>query len=157
MIQCQNCGQISTQTGNFCRFCGMMFSMLQPRTKKKYAAVADYETAPPRPYLWKTGEFDIEETRPQKGKRLNLVQQLNKFKTQPDLNLQMFQQPQAISNGYHCPRCHSQLFPKTVRQISTAGWIVFAVLLATILPLFWIGLLIKEEVRVCPVCNLKLD
>ena len=156
MIQCQNCGQIGTQKGNFCRFCGTMFSMPQ-KAKKQYAAVADYETAPPRPYLWKTGEFDIDEVKTLKAKRLDFIQPLNNFKTQPDLNLRQYQHSPAVSSSYQCPRCHSQLFPKNIRQISTAGWIVFAVLLATILPLFWIGLLIKEDVRVCPVCNLKFN
>jgi hypothetical protein len=39
------------------------------------------------------------------------------------------------------------------RKISNAGWVVFAVLLVTFFPLFWIGFLIKEDVPVCPVCN----
>jgi uncharacterized paraquat-inducible protein A len=133
-----------------------MFASPQ-KAKKQFAAVADYDASPPRPYLWKTGEFEVEETKPQKSKRPDLIQQLNNFKAQPDLNIQQFQQAHAISNGYHCPRCHSRLYPKNARQISTAGWIVFAVLLATILPLFWIGLLIKEDVRLCPVCNFKFS
>jgi hypothetical protein len=46
--------------------------------------------------------------------------------------------------------------PKIEKRISTAGWITFAVLLVFFFPLFWIGLLIKEEVQVCQVCSSKL-
>lgn len=38
-------------------------------------------------------------------------------------------------------------------EISTAGWVTFAVLLAVCWPLFWIGLLMKEEYRACADCG----
>jgi hypothetical protein len=47
--------------------------------------------------------------------------------------------------------------PRTTRRISTGGWVVFVVLLVVFFPLFWIGLLIKEENRVCRVCRVRLD
>ena len=67
------------------------------------------------------------------------------------------QQPNNMAYGYRCPRCASQALPNVVRKISTAGWITFAVLMVAFFPLFWIGLLIKEDVRVCPVCNLRIN
>jgi hypothetical protein len=51
----------------------------------------------------------------------------------------------------------SQFLPRMERRISTAGWITFAVLLVFFFPLFWIGLLIKEDVRICPACNTKIS
>jgi hypothetical protein len=42
------------------------------------------------------------------------------------------------------------------KRISTQGWIVFCALLVFCLPLFWIGLLMKEELRVCPMCRARL-
>jgi hypothetical protein len=36
------------------------------------------------------------------------------------------------------------------------GWIVFCALLIFCLPLFWVGLLMKEEQRVCPMCRARL-
>ncbi len=42
-------------------------------------------------------------------------------------------------------------------RISVAGWIVFAVLLLFCFPLFWIGLLIKEEYRSCYECGVRID
>jgi hypothetical protein len=50
----------------------------------------------------------------------------------------------------------SQMLPQIERSISTAGWIVFAVLLVVFFPLFWVGLLIKEDVHVCPACKTRL-
>jgi hypothetical protein len=50
----------------------------------------------------------------------------------------------------------SQFLPKIERRISTTGWVVFAVLLVAFLPLFWIGLLIKEDVQICPSCKIRV-
>ena len=158
MMHCQNCGQVNTQVSNFCRFCGTKMTAMQYSNGNNYAplpnpAPINYENAPPRPYSWKTDEYQIPET--PKSKPINRVQPLANFQPSPNMAVQPFQQAQAMSHGFNCPRCSSQLFPRVTRQISTAGWIVFAVLLITFFPLFWVGFLIKEEVRTCPVCNFK--
>lgn len=41
-------------------------------------------------------------------------------------------------------------------KISQDGWVVFIVLLFFCLPLCWIGLLMRQETRVCPVCRAVL-
>ncbi|MGI8669729.1 MAG: LITAF-like zinc ribbon domain-containing protein [Aridibacter sp.] len=68
-----------------------------------------------------------------------------------------YRQPQNMNYAYRCPRCAGQQTPRFERKISTAGWIIFAVLLVVFFPLFWIGLLIKEDVQFCSVCNLRLN
>jgi len=55
-----------------------------------------------------------------------------------------------------CPYCHAAYPPLLMQKISAAGWIVFVILLLTCLPLCWIGLLIKEDYRVCANCGLYL-
>ena len=57
---------------------------------------------------------------------------------------------------FKCPYCGSTESPTIKQQISTAGWVTFAVLLLFCLPLFWIGLLMKEDYRVCYDCGAKL-
>jgi hypothetical protein len=53
-----------------------------------------------------------------------------------------------------CPSCGCrQVVYKS--EISTAGWVTFAVLLAVCWPLFWIGLMMKEEFRACADCGRK--
>ena len=64
--------------------------------------------------------------------------------------------PHFMSGNYRCANCMSQFLPRIERRISTTGWIVFAVLLVLFFPLFWVGLLIKEDVQVCPSCNVRL-
>jgi hypothetical protein len=158
-MHCQNCGQVNTQASNFCRFCGTKITAMHySNGANNYVPLPNplpinYENAPPRPYSWKTDEYQIPET--PKNKTINRVQPLANFQPPPNAGMQPFQQAPAVSHGFHCPRCNSQLYPRVMRQISTAGWIVFAALLVTIFPLFWIGFLIKEEVRICPVCNFK--
>ncbi|MCA1625722.1 MAG: zinc ribbon domain-containing protein [Acidobacteria bacterium] len=153
MIQCQNCGQTNNDGSNFCRFCGTKF------LQSPFANEKGYEFTQRHPYSWKTDELQVSESKARNGKQIHQVQPLpNSFSTQESARPQplVFQPPQNMSYGYRCPRCASQLSPKIIRKISTTGWIVFAVLMVTFFPLFWIGLLIKEDVRVCSVCNMKI-
>lgn len=158
-MQCQNCGQFNTDTSNFCRFCGTKFLPSQ------FSNGGNYDYLPPRPYSWKTDEFQVADKRPpqqqQRTQQANRPQPLpNPYATNQTARPQplVYQQPNQMSYGYRCPRCASQAMPATVRKISTAGWIVFAVLLAMTAGVFcWIGLLIKEDVRVCPTCGLRIN
>lgn len=177
MLQCQNCGQVSAQRGNFCRFCGTKFLFEQASSKP------DFEQSPPRPYSWKTDEFQVADAPRQKNRQpINQVQPLPtqqpfaapprpqpfvyqnqqqpQFQQQLPPHQQYQQQLQQSARpnmvySPHCPRCASQ-YIRFEKKISTAGWIVFAVLMVTFFPLFWIGLLIKEDAQFCQVCNYKI-
>ncbi|MGI9037118.1 MAG: LITAF-like zinc ribbon domain-containing protein [Pyrinomonadaceae bacterium] len=152
MTQCQNCGQVNNGGSNFCRFCGT--SIAQSETPPQ-----SYEYNPPRPYVWKTDEFQTSDPQVRKTRQINQAQPLpnraapNFAPPMPMTNYR----PAAMTYGYRCPRCGTQNFPRLERKVSTAGWVVFAVLLVMFFPLFWIGLLIKEDVKVCPVCNLTIN
>ena len=157
MLQCENCGQVNNQNSNFCRFCGTKFMPEQHQNG------GNYEFSPPRPYVWKTDEFQISESKARKTQQVNFqtppnpAQQPfnNPFQTPQPPQALAYQQPQAMTD-YRCPRCSSQLYPRYERRISQTGWITFAVLLVAFFPLFWIGFLIKEDIRVCPVCGLTI-
>lgn len=152
MIQCQNCGQVGTTTSNFCRFCGTKFPPAQ------FSNGGNYEFEPPRPYIWKTDELQIPESRAHKNKEINQVQPLRNFVAENQRPQPLaYRQPQNMAFAPRCPRCANQQIPRVERKVSTAGWIVFAVLMVAFLPLFWIGLLMKEDVRFCSVCNLRLN
>ncbi len=158
MNQCQNCGQVNTHQSNFCRFCGTKFSAHnQPQNG------SNYEFAPPRPYVWKTDEYQINESKARQPQQINQVQPLpppipqNRMPQMPPPQPLVRQQHHNLAYGYHCPRCSTNLMPRIERKVSTAGWVVFAVMLVFFFPLFWIGLLIKENVRVCSICNLRID
>jgi hypothetical protein len=58
--------------------------------------------------------------------------------------------------GFRCPFCHSNVPPEVKSKISTAGWVIFVVLLIACFPLCIIGLFIKEDYRVCRSCGIKL-
>lgn len=156
MIQCQNCGQVNNYGSNFCRFCGSRIITNQPQNQSK----PSYEHQPPRPYAWKTDEFQVQENQQRKAGQINQVQPLGNLTTpnQPASQpMAAYQQSSPIMNyNYRCPRCGTQNFPLITRKISSAGWIVFAVLLVMFFPLFWIGFLIKEDVKVCSVCNTRV-
>lgn len=158
MMHCTNCGQINTETSQFCRFCGTKFIQHQQQQQQQQSLPPEgFEYAPPRPYSWKTDEFQVSDN--QRPRPINQVQPLpNPYATHQSARPQplVHQQPQNVAHGYRCPRCASQMPPQFVKRISTAGWITFAVLMVFFFPLFWIGLLIKEDVRVCPACKLNL-
>jgi LITAF-like zinc ribbon domain len=61
-----------------------------------------------------------------------------------------YQPPQA---GYRCPRCGTTYLPIIETKVSQDGWVVFVILLFFCLPLCWIGLLMKQETRICPMCR----
>jgi len=58
--------------------------------------------------------------------------------------------------GFECPYCHTDEYPEVKSKISTAGWVVFVVLLLICFPLCIIALFIKEDYRVCSACGIKL-
>jgi RNA polymerase subunit RPABC4/transcription elongation factor Spt4 len=143
MIQCHNCGKENSAESNFCRFCGARFFGDAAAPKPE-----DYNYPAPRPYAWKTDEFQTQaEARP-----AATPQNLPPPTAQP----LAYRGPQSPATGYRCPHCGSGYMPNLERRISTNGWIVFGVLLVIFLPLFWIGLLIKEDVRVCPSCRKRI-
>jgi hypothetical protein len=170
MIKCQNCGNINAAESNFCRFCGTKFLLQQPPLAgrpqtppparrqpppmSQQSEPPSYEFAPPRPYAWKTDEFSSQnEPRKTVGGTTRIEQHAPTSPFNPNEPSQLaYRQPQNLSQPYHCPHCGSQYLPRTERRISTGGWITFAVLLVVFFPLFWIGLLVKEDVRVCPSC-----
>ena len=59
--------------------------------------------------------------------------------------------------GARCRCCDSKLYPVRREQISQGGWIVFAVMLLVCWPLFFIGLLMKEEYMACADCGARLN
>jgi hypothetical protein len=64
--------------------------------------------------------------------------------------------PERRRSRFRCPFCGTEELPRVDARISAAGWSVFVVLLVFCFPLFWIGLLIKEEVRSCYDCGAAL-
>ena len=139
MIQCQNCGQGNVPESQFCRFCGTRFLVSQPVPQQSY----DYRE--PRPYAWKTDEFQTQAE----------ARTTSSGPGPSDQPLAPRDQ-HFIAGNYRCPNCMSQFLPRVERRISTTGWVVFAILLVVFFPLFWVGLLIKEDVQICPTCSVRL-
>lgn len=145
MIKCQNCGHTNPVDCNFCRFCGtkIVAPQMQPAPQ--------YDYSPPRPYAWKTDEFQTQ------------AEPRNSNAPAPLSLQQGYSSPPAayrfaaMDGSYRCPRCGTSYLPVLERRVSTAGWIVFSVLLVFTLVFFWIGLLMKEEVPICPVCHARLS
>lgn len=160
MIQCQKCGQINATESNFCRSCGNSFAVATN------GAANNYEYSPRQPYSWKTDEFQpvktdsVRQVEPLRNAQPLPHQAPPQFAAAaPQQNFGAplgFQASHPLAQNYRCPRCAGQYLPVVERKISTAGWIVFAALLITFFPLFWIGFLIKEDVRVCPVCHARV-
>lgn len=151
MIQCQNCGQSNTDTSQFCRFCGTKI-LAQPEVPRQ-----NHNFGAPRPYSWQTDEYQTQsEPRPPHNPARGGSTGLIGFENQEYGGQSLaYGGPQVMAGNYRCPNCGTQYLPIVERRISTAGWITFSLLLIFTIVFFWIGLLIKEEVRVCPVCRTK--
>ena len=149
MIQCQQCGQGNSEQSQFCRFCG---------TRMETAGRApqnDYNYEAPRPYSWKTDEFQTQSEPRVKP----AMAQAPAFSPQQHSGFQplVYSGQQHLAQNYRCPNCGTNALPVIERRISTAGWVVFSLLLVFTFVFFWIGLLMKENVSVCPVCRAKLS
>lgn len=162
MIPCQNCGKINSGQTNFCRFCGTKIAMQQIAPEEPYTYSA------PRPYSWKTDEYPA-------GNDERPTQVIDRSRQEPQPfnpgnQTSAFRQPQAqygsqiahrsnyaVDANYHCPRCGSSYLPVLDRRISTAGWVVFSCLLVFTVIFFWIGLLMKEDVAICPACRARVN
>ncbi|MEZ5345214.1 MAG: zinc ribbon domain-containing protein [Pyrinomonadaceae bacterium] len=145
MITCQNCGHANTDSSNFCRYCGIKFSPLGvspiPRRQQIPQNPPPYGKEQPRPYSWKTDEFNLPtKTSARKTEQIGNVLQLDQFQepmSPANARTQQYSMQHAgqglnmISHGYRCPRCSTQLLPQVTKKVSAAGWVVFAVLLVT--------------------------
>ena len=100
MNPCQNCGKLNTPETNFCRFCGTKFLLVQHQPLND----SPYDYSSPRPYAWKTDEFQtgnevrrtlpIDNTRPQTEPFAQVDQN---FRPAP----LTYQQPQHLNQPSH--------------------------------------------------------
>ncbi len=152
MIQCDKCGRDNADQTQFCRFCGTRLPAVQAYAQQRSSS-SESTYAPPRPYAWKTDEY---QTQTEARERPDAVSPFG------DQGQTGYGQPLAhapysyMGANYRCPKCGTTTLPITERRISTAGWITFACLLVFTVIFFWIGLLMKQDVSVCPVCRATL-
>ncbi|MGD9589487.1 MAG: LITAF-like zinc ribbon domain-containing protein [Pyrinomonadaceae bacterium] len=155
MIQCQHCGQGNADQTQFCRFCGhRLGSRPDPNSGRQDAE--NYTYAPPRPYSWKTDEYQTQSERRLKTRPATQPLEQRNF-DQPGIYPLAYRGPQYLSANYRCPNCGTTVPPIIERRISTAGWITFALLLVFTFIFFWVGLLMKQDYSVCPVCRATLN
>ncbi|MDM7922321.1 MAG: LITAF-like zinc ribbon domain-containing protein [Pyrinomonadaceae bacterium] len=150
MIACSNCGQQNTDESQFCRFCGHRMAGRQAES---------YDFQPPRPYSWKTDEY---QTQTDARARVNIPapQQVQQPAFQGHVQHAgplAYAGPKDLSGNYRCPFCGTNFLPVMERRVSTGGWITFGILLALTVVFFWIGLLMKENVPVCPICKRQVS
>lgn len=157
MNPCRNCGKINAAESHFCRFCGTKLAApakATPPPPPPAPVNNPYDLPQPQPYSWKTGEFGRSQDARSTAQIERGTGYVAPLYNQP---ASLVQQPQPhIAQLFRCPNCMAEMMPRLERKISTTGWVVFAVLLVTVFPLFWIGLLIKEDVPFCQRCNAKL-
>jgi hypothetical protein len=59
-------------------------------------------------------------------------------------------------DGFRCPYCGESGPPVVKKKISTAGWVIFVVLLLACFPLCLLALLFTEDVRQCGACGINI-
>lgn len=144
---CNNCGQANAIESKYCRFCGHpmpdpYFQPADPMTNRQ-------------PYSWQTDEFQVRSGRTQNARPTveSFPKPLNPAVPQGLI----VGTPRDLTGNYRCPNCGTHYLPVIERRISTGGWITFALLLVFTFIFFWIGLLMKEDVSICPVCKYRLN
>ena len=145
---CTNCGQANAIESKYCRFCGHPMS-------DPYFQPAD-PMANRRPYSWQTDEFQTRSD-PRRGARPTVEHFPTASTHQPQHQGLVVNSPLDLTGNYRCPNCGTHYLPVIERRVSQAGWITFALLLVFTVIFFWIGLLMREDVSVCPVCKFRLN
>src|SRR4051794_5509752 len=106
MIKCQNCGHNNADDCNFCRFCGT--KVIAVPTPQQQPAPR-YDIAPPRPYAWKTDEFQTQ-AEPRHNSSENAPAPFQPAAAS---------YPQyAAMSSYHCPRCGTTYLPVIEKRVS---------------------------------------
>ncbi|MDQ2888398.1 MAG: LITAF-like zinc ribbon domain-containing protein [Chloroflexota bacterium] len=74
---------------------------------------------------------------------------------QPTTHMHMHMHLFPQVGAYSCPFCGTSVEPIIENKVSTAGWVIFFILILGIITfeLCWLGLLLRENVVECPVCN----
>ncbi|MBC7797883.1 MAG: hypothetical protein H7Z37_13500 [Pyrinomonadaceae bacterium] len=150
-MNCENCGKFNEIGQNYCRFCGA------PLTQRQTQNTPNQQ---PSPYGWASESSSLHNVDPNFVSDFSTesppqVQPLVKFPQQDNQTIVQNRQTQPL-HGYNCPYCKTTTPPINISKISDSGWAVFIVMLLFCLPLFWIGLLMTENRRICPVCGLRL-
>ena len=128
-INCQNCGQPNADVARICRYCGTQLQTASNSQRTDYAQ--------PQQQGGYVPTHDWASSAPLPA---------------------AYAPPQPLdAEHFRCPFCQTTQPPLIAKRISTGGWIVFAALLIFCLPLFFIGLLIKEEYRMCSWCRAPLS
>ena len=141
MIACGTCKQLNEETSRACRFCGANLLYGQPMPHKGQAP-------PPRPYAPPPPPQPFAPPRPHP--------QAAPMPPPAAPVMPYYAPPQNPPGGYRCPRCGTAQPPQMIRKMSQEGLIVLIAMLVFCIPLFWIGLLIKEDICVCQNCGLKV-
>lgn len=137
MIPCHRCGQPNDPAARVCRYCGTSLAP-QPQPQPQ-ATQRPGSFTPPPPYVW------AHESGPLPAAQGHT----------PPPAQQPYVAPQSPA-GYRCPRCGAGYLPIVEKKVSSDGWVIFILLLFFCVPLCWIGLLIKQETRICPVCRAQI-
>jgi hypothetical protein len=68
------------------------------------------------------------------------------------------QPPRYPPAGFTCPFCRATAPPITRSKVSTTGWVLFLLLTISCFGIFlaWVGLLIRENYKVCSRCGVRI-
>nr|HEX4319180.1 hypothetical protein [Kofleriaceae bacterium] len=141
-MPCPKCNNPAA-SGAFCTLCGT--SLLAP------PALAQTAYAPPPSYAPPPQNIPIPGAGPY-GQPMG-AQPPNPYGQPQPQNVALVPVAPMGIMPFRCGACGYTGQSMMIQRISTAGWITFGVLLVTCLPLFWIGLLIKETRCQCPNCR----
>jgi peptide methionine sulfoxide reductase MsrB len=150
-MRCRICDNENEAGYNFCRVCG---AALYPDASNAGGGFSH------QPYSWQIDDSNATKQTARKSRvtQTDLPASVPNPASPIQYPLQQAGQPVAFQQGsYHCPFCGTSYLPIIEKRISTAGWVVFALLLVFTFIFFWIGLLIKEEVAICPVCRNRVN
>jgi hypothetical protein len=137
-IRCPQCNLVNSVVDSYCKRCSY------PLSSSAQAAAMEQQTQLPNP---SPPQWQQPYPNPNQQPYPNPMQP-------PMQQMPMQQMPPMQQPAFRCMNCGGSSLIVD-RKVSTAGWVVFATMILFCFPLFWIGLLMKEDYRRCGTCGIS--
>ncbi|MGQ9896922.1 MAG: LITAF-like zinc ribbon domain-containing protein [Acidobacteriota bacterium] len=159
MIICVNCGQVNETAADRCLRCGASIfeypSYLGTSGRAPSGSASGGDPPKPSPPYGPAPQPVIPPPSPMAPPLSALPTVPQVVPPLPQMQPLLIQQF-FVTGGFVCPYCRTTLPPRITSRVSLVGWIMLGLLLLFCFPLFWVGLLIQEEVCRCRNCGRRL-
>ncbi|QUW03037.1 LITAF-like zinc ribbon domain-containing protein [Chloracidobacterium validum] len=159
MIVCVNCGQMNETAASRCLRCGASIFELPSYLNPSDARPVSPPPTDPPTRIQVPPPSQVAPAAPPPAHTPQPTDPLSQpFQATPPVVLQpmLIVPTVGVGGSVICPHCQTNSPPHMRSRVAPGGWITMAILLLLCWPLFWIGLLVREDYLRCSNCGKRL-